>query len=132
MKPKVKGSNAERELVHKFWDAGWAIARVAGSGSTSLPAPDLIAGFAGKTLAIECKVTSSNIQYFTKDEIESLQEFAARFEAEPWVAVKFNRDAWYFTPAQDLEPTDSALKLSQERAKMTGFSFDDMTKRQPL
>ena len=131
MKPKIKGSNAERELVHKFWDAGWGVARIAGSGSTSLPAPDLIAGFAGRTLAVECKVTTAAIQYFGREEIASLQEFAGRLAAEPWIAVKFNREGWFFAPIHSLDKTDTALKFSKDKAKMIGFSFEEMTLKSP-
>ena len=125
---KAKGANAERELVHKFWQEGWAAARMAGSGSTTLPCPDLIVGNALKTLTIECKVTTQRTQYFSQKEIEDLEHFARRLNAEPWVAVKFNRDAWYFVPIHDLEQTPGQKKLSRQRAKSLGFSFVDLTK----
>ena len=37
MSLKSKGSNAERQLLHMFWDAGWACLRSAGSGSMNHP-----------------------------------------------------------------------------------------------
>lgn len=125
---KAKGSNAERELVHNFWSNGWAASRMAGSGSIRLPSPDIIAGNPLRTLAIECKVTKSSTQYFSQKEIEDLNHFAQRLNAEPWVAVKFNRDAWYFLPTSDLEATDSQHKLTQDRAKSLGHSFVELIK----
>jgi len=130
MKIKAKGSNAERELVHLFWNNGWAAARIAGSGSTTLPSPDIIASSAHRSLVIECKATASKIQYFTRKEIFELAEFAARSNAEPWVAVRFNRDAWYFCPAHTLEETSSQHKLSQTRAHSLGFTFKELLSHQ--
>ena len=43
MKNKVKGSNAERELILDLFNKGWAVSRVAGSGCSTLPTPDIIA-----------------------------------------------------------------------------------------
>lgn len=126
MKVKAKGSNAERELVHLFWKEGWAAARVAGSGSTTLPSPDIIAHSPTRSIVIECKATRAKTQYFTQKEILELQEYAARANAEPWVAVKFNRDSWYFCPAHTLEETGSQHKLSQARARSLGFSFKEL------
>ena len=131
MKVKAKGSNAERELVHRFWKSGWAACRIAGSGSISLPAPDIYAGSPARSLVIECKVTASKTQYFTNQEIDDLQHFASRCNAEPWVAVKFNRDAWYFTPIAALEETSAGKKFAQEKAKMLAFSFQDLLDHQP-
>lgn len=127
MSRKAKGSNAERELVHQFWRAGWAASRVAGSGSISIPAPDVIAGTSDRTIVFECKVSKANIQYFSEQEIQHLQHYANRMNAEPWVAVKFNREAWYFIPINDLEKTDQAHKFSRERARALAFSFEDLT-----
>lgn len=128
MKTKAKGSNAERELLHMLWDTGWAVIRAAGSGSIPLPSPDLIAGKAGRTLMIECKVTASSIQYFDIIEIQELEECAKRFGAEPWVAVKFNREGWYFVPTTNLENTPQAKRVAKEHAKIVGFTFEEMTK----
>lgn len=132
MRAKAKGSNAERELVKLFWEHGWAACRVAGSGSMRLPSPDLMVGGPQRLLVIECKVSAANIQYFTKQEMCELQEFAARCGAEPWVAVKFNREAWYFAPVANLEETPSAHKFSRERARLLGFSLSDILQGQSL
>ncbi len=41
---KSKGSAAERELIHKFWANSWGAIRVAGSGSSQFPSPDILVG----------------------------------------------------------------------------------------
>ena len=55
---KKKGINAERELIHMFWAEKWAAIRVAGSGSSKYPSPDILAGNNLRKLAIECKAIS--------------------------------------------------------------------------
>jgi Holliday junction resolvase len=52
---KIKGSNAERELLRMFWASSWACIRSAGSGSMHFPSPDLLAANKIRRLAIEVK-----------------------------------------------------------------------------
>ena len=59
---KSKGTRGERELFHLFWNNQWGCIRTAGSGSTPLPAPDLLASKKNRYLAIECKVLKNNIK----------------------------------------------------------------------
>ena len=73
---KKKGCRTERELVHLFWDNGWSASRVAGSGSTSMPAPDLLAGNKSRFMAIECKSLKSKTQYLKKEQMNELKVFA--------------------------------------------------------
>lgn len=126
MPSKTKGSNAERELIHFFWRNNWAATRIAGSGSTRYPAPDLLAGNNLRKLAIECKVTKSIRQYFTVKEIDELKEFSEIFGAEPWVAVKFNNVDWFFLPIGDLDATEKHYILSLESAKRKGLLQKDI------
>ena len=74
MNQKAKGTNAERELVHRFWGKGWPCVRVAGSGCSRYPSPDLLAGNRERMVAIECKATKENSKYFPKEEIRLLRE----------------------------------------------------------
>ena len=55
-----KGASAERELIKMFFNAGFSVARVAGSGSSSLPCPDMIALSKKKKMAFECKAWKAN------------------------------------------------------------------------
>ena len=57
MNTKAKGTQGERELVKFFNEAGWGCIRIAGSGSSRYPSPDILAGNAVRRVAIECKVT---------------------------------------------------------------------------
>ncbi|MFH1510104.1 MAG: Holliday junction resolvase Hjc [Candidatus Woesearchaeota archaeon] len=94
MSRKSKGINAERELLHLFWQKGWACIRVAGSGASRYPTPDIIASNGKRVYAIECKCCKGDYQYFEHEEIEKLKIFSQTFGAEPWVAVRFNNTSW--------------------------------------
>ncbi|NQU78249.1 Holliday junction resolvase [Candidatus Woesearchaeota archaeon] len=126
MSLKSKGINAERELIHLFWQNGWTACRVAGSGSIKYPCPDIIAGNNVRKMAIECKVTKNIRQYFSKKQIGELIEFANRFGAEPWTAVKFNNVAWYFLTIEDLNKSGENYSTSIQNSKRKGFSFDEL------
>lgn len=126
MSTKSRGSNAERDIIHKFWASGWGALRSAGSGSTSHPAPDVLASNNLRTLAIECKLTTAKSKYFSKQEVQELQLFADKFGAEPWLAVKFFRTEWYFFPAADSPQTGAHIVITQDYAKSFGITFDDL------
>ena len=124
---KQKGSNAERELIELFWEAGWAAHRIAGSGSSKFPSPDVIAGNFSKKFAIECKSTKSKNQYVSREQAEGLQKFAELFGAEPWVGVRFDREDWYFLPLKEIDQTEGQnFVINLEKAKLLGLKFDNL------
>jgi Holliday junction resolvase len=125
MSLKSRGINAERELVHKFWAVGWACIRVAGSGSSKYPSPDLLAGNARRKLAIECKLTTDTAKYFDKQEIEDLRSFSRRFGAEAWVAVKMER-RWHFLTLEDLKETPAGYAVNKDIIVLKGLSFEEL------
>ena len=103
MSTKGKGTRAERELFHMFWETGSYIpVRAAGSGSTPIPNPDLIVGNGEKTFAIECKALKSGSKYFPKKEIDELKIFSERFGAEPWIGIRFDNEGWWFLDLDNL------------------------------
>ena len=126
MSTKSRGSNAERDLIHKFWANNWAAMRSAGSGSTKHPSPDIVAGNNLRRLAIECKLTTKDSQYFMDKEIYELKEFADNFGAEPWVAVKFFRKEWVFLTLEDLESSGKHFVVSKKLAERRGFDFNEI------
>ena len=65
MNRNAKGTNAERELVRLFNELGWGCIRIAGSGSSKYPSPDILAGNALRRIAVECKTTKDNKKYFS-------------------------------------------------------------------
>ncbi|MBW2986556.1 Holliday junction resolvase [Candidatus Woesearchaeota archaeon] len=125
MSRKSKGINAEREIIHAFWKIpGWTACRVAGSGSMRYPSPDIIAGNMSRKLAIECKSTKSKYQYFEKAEIEQLLQYAELFAAEAWIAIRFDRDKFYFMRPKDLKETGKKYVADLVLLKDKGFLFE--------
>jgi len=128
MSMKSKGIGAERELLHKFWQTGeWIAMRSPGSGSIRYPCPDLLVGNQMRKLAIECKTTKADKQYLRQEQVDELKRFAGIFGAEPWVAVRFQREAWYFLMMEDIQETDgNNYVISLELAKKKGLLFDEL------
>ncbi|MFC2136190.1 Holliday junction resolvase Hjc [Bacteroidota bacterium] len=124
---KSKGSAAERELMRRFWAAGWAVIRAAGSGSTQYPCPDLLVGNNIRRLAIEVKATADKKKYFPKEEINALKFFGKKFGAESWIAIKFDNENYYFINPEDLDETTASFVASLELAKRKGLLFEEIT-----
>ena len=129
MSSKNKGSRTERELVHMFFDKSHAASRIAGSGSTPLLAPDILAGVNGRVLAVECK-SGKDKRYITKKQIKELKEFSRKFGAESWLGVRFDREGWYFLSLEDLDKssTGNNFVVDVDLAKKKGLSFDELIK----
>ncbi|MBI4447966.1 hypothetical protein HY643_03220 [Candidatus Woesearchaeota archaeon] len=126
---KAKGSRAERELFHMFWEAKWHTVRSAGSGSTPLPNPDLIVGNAAekRILAIECKSLKAGKKYFSTAEINQLKYFAEGFGAEPWIAIRFDTIGWFFLKTQELPKTKGeSFAVSLGFAQKNGIKFEEL------
>lgn len=128
MSVKSKGINAERDLIHKFWSANIAASRIAGSGSSKYPSPDILAGNRSRRLAIEAKITKENKKYLTKEEINDLKKFSELFGAEPWVAVKFKCTEWFFLPINETIETEKCFLINIETAKRRGILFEELIK----
>jgi len=129
MGSKQKGSTAERDLLHLFWATGdWVACRVAGSGSMKYPSPDIIANKQGMHLAIECKTTKSNYQYFEQREIDELSEYAGRAGARALVAIRFARQPWMFLDLEDLKKTTKNYVVTPALLDLRGLTFEELTK----
>lgn len=125
---KEKGANAERELYQIFIDNNFRAVRVAGSGMMENTSCDLIAGRPGKKFCIECKASKSPNKYITKKQIEEFMIFSEIFGLEPVIAVKFNRQGWFFISPHELENSGKnwcvSLKLCQEKGKRFSQAFN--------
>lgn len=128
MNRKAKGLNAERELVGMFWAAGWAAIRVAGSGSSRYPSPDIIAGIPSRKLAIECKTTKEQKKYLSNGDIEQILTFAKVFNAEPWVGIRFDKKEWFFLSIDDLNKTNKGYVIDDLLTKNKGLLFEELIK----
>ena len=127
MTNKNKGSNSERELLHKFWSTGkWCAIRSAGSGSMKYPGPDLLVGNLFRRMSIECKSTKDSKVYLNEADVNQLKEFSKVFDARPWFAVKFFRKEWLFVSIEDLEKTPTGYAISMKNAELKGLSFEEL------
>lgn len=128
MSGKSKGIRGERELIHRFWSAGWSSVRIAGSGSSKYPSPDILAANVIRKLAIEAKVTRGHSKYFSNNEIKQLKIFSKNFGAEAWVAVKFKGFDWYFVPISELRKSGKNYVISRDIVKIKGLLFEELIK----
>jgi Holliday junction resolvase len=123
MNRKGKGINAEREIIHLMWRNGWACVRVAGSGASRYPTPDIVTGKNGRVLAIECKAGKGPYQYLEKDSVENLKKFSTIFGAEAWIGVRFNNKEWNFFRPEDMEQTKSNYVIT---INSVGKNFEEL------
>lgn len=128
MSSKSKGIRGERDLIHMFWSNGWCAHRIAGSGSSRYPSPDIIAANVLRKLAIEAKVTKDNHKYFSGEEVKQLKVFSRNFGAEAWMAVKFGGSEWYFISVSDLRKSGKNYVISLKSAKIKGLLFEELIK----
>ncbi|PSQ21579.1 nucleoid-structuring protein H-NS [Halobacteriales archaeon QS_8_65_32] len=133
-----KGDRRERELVNELDEASFAVMRAPASGSaTNRELPDVLAGRAdrggeGKALfyAIEAKSSSEKPIYLTGEEVEALVYFARNFGAKPRIAVRFDREPWYFFHPADCHTTDGGnYRVKRETAIAEGIDFDELVGR---
>ncbi|HUU79234.1 MAG TPA: Holliday junction resolvase Hjc [candidate division Zixibacteria bacterium] len=128
------GIKAERDLVHLFWNAGFAVLRApASGGGTLLPRPDLIAGSIKrkKFYVLEIKTIRRDILYLDKQQIEGLIEFANRIGFEAILGIKFKnrRKGFLFLKIPDqLEEIRKSTnyKVSLAYASSVGVSFGEL------
>lgn len=121
-----KGSRYERELVDLLWKSGFAAVRVAGSGSSSHPAPDVIAG-RGKTLfAIEVKYSSGERIYLGKEEVNDLLSFSNRMGAKPLIGVRFRGMEWRFLDPSLLKERRNTYLIEREEVIENGIRIQEI------
>jgi Holliday junction resolvase len=128
------GIRAERDLVHRFWNAGFAVLRApASGGGTILPRPDLIVGSKNhnKFFVIEVKTVRKDNLYIDSSQIEGLIEFANRLGFKSILAVKFknHRKDYVFleVPNQLLKVRNGTnYKVTYLHALNVGLSFDEL------
>ena len=126
----AKGDRRERELVNALDEAGFAVMRAPASGSaTERDLPDVLAGDGEDFYAIEAKSSSGQPIYLDGEEVEALLFFARNFGAAPRIAVRFDREDWYF-----FHPGDDAVhvtgggnyRVKKETALAEGTDFAEL------
>jgi Holliday junction resolvase len=128
MSASRKGNRRERELVNALDDAGFAVMRAPASGAaTERELPDVLAGNGGEFYAIEAKSSSGRPIYLEGEEVENLVYFARNFGAKPRIAVRFDREDWFFFHPGDLYTTDKgSYRVKKETALADGTDFAEL------
>tara|TARA_Y100000310_G_C20600590_1_gene772806 strand:- start:509 stop:895 length:387 start_codon:yes stop_codon:yes gene_type:complete len=120
---KEKGSKAERELYQMFVENNYRAVRVAGSGMMDNTACDLIAGKKRKKYCIEVKSTKKPVKYISKEQIEEFMIFSEIFGLKPIIAVRFNREGWFFINPKQLKDSGKNWSISLEKIRKKGKRF---------
>jgi Holliday junction resolvase len=106
----------ERQLAQILDEQGYHILRAPASGSaTTRELPDLLWGKEGHTpVAAELKTRGQEVAYLDKDEVESLQNFAAAFGAHARIVFRIKGDTnFYVIDPKDAHPTDKSLRVDK-------------------
>jgi len=119
-----KGANAERELIHMLFDRGMAVLRVAGSGKTSLPAPDVIALKPGMQLAIECKAWNKAYLSISNAQMAELKQWSEMAGSELYVAWKIPRKGWRFLREEQFNKGTKGYNISLKKALSHGIDIN--------
>jgi Holliday junction resolvase len=128
MSANRKGDRRERELVNRLDEAGFAVMRAPASGSaTDRELPDVLAGDGEQFYAIEAKSSAGDPIYLTGEEVEALIYFARNFGAKSRIAVRFDREDWYFFHPGELYTTDGGnYRVKKETALAEGTDFAEL------
>jgi Holliday junction resolvase len=128
MSANRKGDRRERELVNELDAAGFAVMRAPASGSaTERDLPDVLAGDGDRFYAIEAKSSAGDPIYLSGEEVESLIYFARNFGAKARVAVRFDREDWYFFHPGELHVTDGGnYRVKKGTALADGEDMDEL------
>ncbi len=126
-----KGDRRERELVNLFDDDGFAVMRApASGGGTDRELPDILVGDGNLFYSIEAKSSSGQPIYVKQKEIEDLNYFSSKFGCEPRIAVRFDREDWYFFDPDDCYRTDSGnYRIKKGTAIEDGISYHELVEQ---
>jgi len=124
LKKYNKGATAERELIHRLYNNGFSVARVAGSGSSTLPCPDLLAFNSKKKFAFECKAHNSKYLNISHEQIDSMQDWANNAKIDFFVGWKIPRKGWLFLKKPNFKKNKKNYSISLTDAKKKGLSFN--------
>lgn len=111
-----KGANAERELIQQLFSKGFSVARMAGSGKTSLPSPDIIALNKSKKLGFECKAWKGNYLSLPAQQMKELVFWGKNADVEMFVAWKIPNKGWLFLKPEFFNSSEKHYSISKEKA----------------
>ncbi len=127
-----KGANAERELIHTLSNLGFAVLRVAGSGVSPLPSPDVVALKNGRILAIECKAWKGKYLAIPTVTMNDEINWAKTAGAEFFVGWKIPREGWLFVRAEHFHNAGKNFMISLEEARAKTITLETLTNTNAL
>lgn len=119
-----KGANAERELIKILFNKGFAVLRVAGSGVSPLPSPDVVALKKGRILAFECKAWQGDYLAIPVTTMKEEVNWARIAGAEFFVAWKIPRAGWLFVKFENFHNAGKNFMITLQEAKKTSRSIE--------
>lgn len=122
-----KGANAERELIKALFDRGFAVLRVAGSGVSPLPSPDVVALKSGRILAIECKAWKGAHLAIPVVTMTDEINWAKTAGAEFFIGWKIPRDGWLFVRAEHFHNAGKNFMISLVEAKLKSVTLEALS-----
>ncbi len=122
-----KGANAERELIKLLFDRGFAVLRVAGSGVSPLPSPDVVAIKSGRILAFECKAWRGQHLAIPVVTMNDEVNWARVAGAEFFVGWKIPREGWLFFKFEHFHNAGKNFMISLENARKFSVSLDALS-----
>jgi len=128
---RLRGFQAERDLVKLLWRLGFAVIRAPASGSKIKRAvyPDVVAIHKGKVLVFEVKRRSElSTIYIPKEQVEKLKIFSERAGGEAFIAIKVPGRDWIFIELRDIEELNDKFRISKEVLNK-GLTIHDLIKR---
>lgn len=125
---RVRGYNAERDLVRKLWRLGFAATRGPASGAKVKRSvyPDVVAIRNGLVLVFEVKYRRKlETIYIPQHQIAKIVEFARRAGGIPLIAVRIGElKEWRVVPIDKLEFANNMFKISRETLENSPKLYD--------
>ncbi|AJF60642.1 MAG: holliday junction resolvase, archaea type [archaeon GW2011_AR10] len=118
-----KGANAERELISILWQNNFSVVRTAGSGTSPLPAPDLVALSKEKKLAFECKAWNAGYLNIPLKQMEEQLFWCERAGAELIVAWKIPRQGFLFLRPEAFTKVGKSYAISRKKALTSAINL---------
>jgi len=113
----------ERQLANYLDEMDYHVIRAPASGAaTKRSLPDLFWSKSNESaIAAELKTTSKDMAYYTSEEVKSLNEFAAAFNAHPRLVARFKGDtSYYIADPKDVYKTpESNYRMTVDEAVRT-------------
>ncbi|WP_048191982.1 Holliday junction resolvase Hjc [Pyrolobus fumarii] len=122
-----KGFQKERDLVLRFWKAGFAAVRGPASGARAkrIVYPDVLAIYNGSVFVFEVKYRAKpETIYIEKSKLERLEEFARRAGGKLLIAVKYGGEEWRFVdPGLCPETNGGKIRVDPRIVAEKGIPF---------